>query len=117
MFVAVASLSGCGKDVEEISADINTGISSGVSSGSHSAVLKITCNSSAPYTITITNTSTGDSRDYVLQGHETQSYTVACGVNYDIAYSQNSGYIFYPTTGTKHQYADCGSTYTISIPR
>ena len=116
MAVATATFSSCTKDIEEIADDIDTGISSGDHGTSRNAVLQITCTSNNPYTITITNTSTNDSREYVLQGKETRSFTVACDVNYDIYYSQNSGYLLYPTTGTKHQYVSCGSTYSIPFP-
>ncbi len=116
MGVAAATFTSCTKDVDEIAADIDTGISSGDHGNSRNGVLKLTCTSNNPYTVTITNTSTNDSRDYVLQGKETRSFTVACDVNYDIYYSQNSGYLLYPTTGTKHQYVSCGSTYSISFP-
>lgn len=82
----------------------------------YNGVLKLTCTSNNPYTVTITNTSTDDSREYVLQGKETRSFTVSCDVTYSIYYSQNSGYLFYPTTGTRTQYVGCGSTYSISFP-
>lgn len=116
MAVAMAAFASCEKDLEEISDDINTGISSGDHGTSRNAVLQITCTSNNPYTITITNTSTNDSREYVLQGKETRSFTVSCDVTYSIYYSQNSGYLFYPTTGTRTQYVGCGSTYSISFP-
>ena len=116
MAVATATFTSCTKDIEEIADDINTGISSGDHGTSRNAVLQITCTSNNPYTITITNTSTDDSREYVLQGKETRSFTVSCDVTYSIYYSQNSGYLLYPTTGTRTQYAGCGSTYSISIP-
>ena len=116
MAVATATFTSCTKDIDEIADDINTGISSGDHGTSRNAVLQITCTSNNPYTITITNTSTDDSREYVLQGKETRSFTVSCDVTYSIYYSQNSGYLLYPTTGTRTQYAGCGSTYSISIP-
>lgn len=116
MAVATATFTSCTKDIDEIADDINTGISSGDHGTSRNAVLQITCTSNNPYTITITNTSTNDSREYVLQGKETRSFTVSCDVTYSIYYSQNSGYLLYPTTGTRTQYAGCGSTYSISIP-
>ena len=116
MAVATATFTSCTKDIDEIADDINTGISSGDHGNSRNAVLQITCTSNNPYTITITNTSTNDSREYVLQGKETRSFTVSRDVTYSIYYSQNSGYLLYPTTGTRTQYAGCGSTYSISIP-
>ena len=114
--VAIATYTSCEKDIDEIAADIDTGISSGDHGTSRNAVLQITCTSSNPYTIEIVNTSTNDSREYTLQGKETRSFTVSCDVTYKVNYSQNSGYLFYPTTGTRTQYASCGSTYSISIP-
>ena len=116
MAVATATFTSCTKDIDEIADDINTGISSGDHGTSRNAVLQITCTSNNPYTITITNTSTNDSREYVLQGKETRSFTVSCDVTYSIYYSQNSGYLLYPTTGTRTQYEGCGNTYSISIP-
>ena len=116
MMVAAATFTSCEKDIDEIAADIDTGISSGDHGTSRNAVLQITCTSSNPYTIEIVNTSTNDSREYTLQGKETRSFTVSCDVTYKVNYSQNSGYLFYPTTGTRTQYASCGSTYSISIP-
>ena len=116
MAVAMATYTSCEKDIDEIAADIDTGISSGDHGTSRNAVLQITCTSSNPYTIEIVNTSTNDSREYTLQGKETRSFTVSCDVTYKVNYSQNSGYLFYPTTGTRTQYASCGSTYSISIP-
>ena len=116
MAVATATFTSCTKDIDEIADDINTGISSGDHGTSRNAVLQITCTSNNPYTITITNTSTNDSREYVLQGKETRSFTVSCDVTYSIYYSQNSGYLLYPTTGTRTQYVGCGSTYSLSIP-
>ena len=116
MMVAAATFTSCEKDLEEIAADIDTGISSGDHGTSRNGVLKLTCTSNNPYTVTITNTSTDDSREYVLQGKETRSFTVSCDVTYSIYYSQNSGYLFYPTTGTRTQYVGCGITYSLSIP-
>ncbi|MBP5240434.1 MAG: hypothetical protein J6Z26_00865 [Bacteroidales bacterium] len=116
MAVATATFTSCTKDIEEIADDINTGISSGDHGTSRNAVLQITCTSNNPYTIEIVNTSTNDSREYTLQGKETRSFTVTCDVTYKVNYSQNSGYLLYPTTGTRTQYAGCGSTYSISFP-
>ena len=116
MALAMATYTSCEKDIEEIADDIDTGISSGDHGTSHNAVLQITCTSKNPYTIEIVNTSTNDSREYTLQGKETRSFTVSCDYTYKVNYSQNSGYLFYPTTGTRTQYAGCGSTYSISIP-
>ena len=116
MAVAMATFTSCDKDLDEIAADIDTGISSGDHGTTRNGVLKLTCTSNNPYTVTITNTSTDDSREYVLQGKETRSFTVSCDVTYSIYYSQNSGYLFYPTTGTRTQYVGCGSTYSLSIP-
>ena len=116
MAVAMATFTSCDKDIDEIAADIDTGISSGDHGTTRNAVLKITCTSNNPYTIEIINTSTDDSREYTLQGKETRSFTVSCDVTYQVKYTQQSGYLFYPTTGTRTQYAGCGSTYSLSIP-
>lgn len=71
----------------------------------------ITNNSSNPYTVTIGN------QKWVIEGKKTLNLTAFYNTTYTVEWKQNSGYLIYPTTGSKDVKLDCKQgTVAVTFP-
>lgn len=78
---------------------------------SEKGTIVITNNSSNPYTVTIGN------QKWVIEGKRTLNLTAFYNTTYTVEWKQNSGYLIYPTTGSKNVKLDCNQgTVAVSFP-